>query len=140
MVEKSAREIEPFGSPSVQDVLADLDIDPLDTLTTAQRRVLAVIMSRVAERSYRRGAQQGATIALNRPGDLPASLHDWRYGEGADASPWLDGNATESSLGRLLAENGGLARIVPAETSMPRSEERTVGQGCVSQGRTRGCH
>src|SRR3546814_16328866 len=97
-------------------------------------------MSRVAGRSYRRGAQQGATIALNRPGDLPASLHDWRYGAGADASPWLDGNATESSLGRLLAENGGLARIVPADSSMPtgpRSEERRVGKECVSTGRSR---
>src|SRR3546814_12506527 len=98
MVEKSAREIEPFGSTSVKDVLADLDVDPLDTLTTAERRVLAIIMSRFAERSYRRGGQQGATTAHNQSCEHTPALPPWRYRGGEEATPCLAGQAHTTIL------------------------------------------
>jgi len=57
-------------------------------LSKADRESLYLIMARIAERSYRRGLQQG--VALERRGEMKmtnAELHDWRYNIGLDTAP-----------------------------------------------------
>jgi hypothetical protein len=70
--------------PTAQHVthgMPDLALDALDDRTKA---LVVKLMARVAERAYRRGAQQGAHIALTRPADLPRSLAAWPYRPSAD--------------------------------------------------------
>lgn len=109
---------------SATNITAGLDMDLLRGMTADQRAIVAVLMARAAERSYRRGLQQGATIAQKRPADLPANIHDWRYGISTDASPWADSNRVETSLHRLHTENGDLRRLgFPVETDLPTIDE-----------------
>jgi hypothetical protein len=82
------------------------------SLTERQRKALVKIMARIAERSYRRGAQQGAHVAQNRPQCLPPSLADWRYDNSLDRSPWLDWKRKpEPSTCRLFTENPDLEEL-----------------------------
>lgn len=106
-------------SPSSTDILAGVDTDDLADLSPRQRQVLAIIMARAAERSYRRGFQQGVSISERRPDCLPSDLHEWRYTASADASPWADAAKVETSLERLHTENSGLRRIFPTSVTRP---------------------
>ena len=47
------------------------------------------LLARVAERSYRRGAQQGITLAARHPERMPDLLCNWRYDYSTDLAPWL---------------------------------------------------
>lgn len=80
----------------------------LAKLSKADKARILKLMSRAAEKAYRRGFQQGAHIALTRPADLPKSLFDWRYGTSLDVSPWGDRPKREKSIERLLTEAKGL--------------------------------
>ena len=91
--------------------LDGIDEELLRSLSDAQRLTILTVLARVSERSYRRGVQQGATIAKNRPGDLPADLHEWRYGVSLDISPWADAPRAQTSIGRLFTETRELRRF-----------------------------
>jgi hypothetical protein len=115
------------------DILEGLDVAPLATMSQDQLDLVARLMARSSERAYRRGVQQGATIAKNRPGDLPENLHDWRYGASTDLSPWADANRAEASLDRLYAENRGLRFLcfpleIPGQPSGIRVYAQQVAQ------------
>lgn len=102
---------------SAYDITADLDLAFINALREDDRTELARLIARAAERSYRRGFQQGATVALNRPADLPEDLHAWRYRVGTDISPWADAPRAETSLTRLHGENSGLRPLgLPTST------------------------
>lgn len=101
--------------PTAHHIHAGLDLSPLGDLTAEQRSLIAQLMARAAERSYRRGFQQGAHIATDRPEDLPADLHEWRYGTTTDLSPWADDRVAETSLDRLMTENQTLSHHFPSE-------------------------
>src|SRR3546814_20104811 len=97
------------NSPSsATRILDGLDTARLNRLTEEQRTLIVTIMARAAERSYRRGVQQGITIRENRPQAVHSDLHAWRYGVSGDLSPPLDGGLIETSVARLLAENRSL--------------------------------
>lgn len=83
----------------------------LANLSKADKARILKLMSRAAEKAYRRGFQQGAHIATTRPADLPKSLYDWRYGTSLDLSPWADCPRREKSLDRLRMECAGLREI-----------------------------
>lgn len=107
---------------SAYDIADGLDLSSIGNLPLEQRIVIARLLSRVSERSYRRGFQQGADIARDRPKNLPADLHEWRYGTTADLSPWADCNRAETSLDRLHSENRmlqhyGLPHAIDGEPS-----------------------
>jgi hypothetical protein len=87
---------------------------------------LLKVMARVAERAYRRGAQQGVHIAQNRPQDLPKDLGDWRYGPSADKSVGLDTNTkfATTAVERLEMESGDFARIIGMFDRRPKTGRR----------------
>jgi hypothetical protein len=87
-----------------------IEEDALAGLTAAQQRVVLVLLARVSEASYRRGAQQGAHIQAHRPERLPDCLATWRYNIHADQSPWLDDIRTEPAMQRLESEYRALLR------------------------------
>lgn len=81
-----------------------------DHLTDGDRGKLLRLMARLAEKSYRRGAQQGAVLGAE--GVIAHDLHAWRYERSLDRCPWLDDpQHTETALDRLLIENDDLRRI-----------------------------
>lgn len=84
--------------------------DTLAKLSKADKARILKLMSRAAEKAYRRGFQQGAHIAMTRPADLPKDLCEWRYGTSLDVSPWGDCPNREKSIDRLLMEAKGLRR------------------------------
>ncbi len=105
-------------TPTNTDITAGLDLNGFEPLTPAQLRVVYTLMARAAERSYRRGVQQGAHIQKTRPHTLPSDLHRWRYGMSTDASPWVDSNRVETAIERLETENRRLPHVLgPAPTS-----------------------
>lgn len=98
--------------PSAQNVTHGLPDDALGGLDDRTKRLLIRLMARVAESAYRRGAQQGAHIALTRPNDLPRKLANWRFCPSTDISPGLDDPAMRPpSNERLFMENPGLRRL-----------------------------
>ena len=80
-----------------------------DHLSDRDKASLRRLLARVAERSYRRGAQQGAE--MSKRGEIGVKIHDWRYGPSLDRAPWLHGVRVETSLARLDMENGCLRDI-----------------------------
>ena len=84
-----------------------------DHLSKQDRKKLRRLIARIAERSYRRGAQQGAYLAaIGDPDMVPIDkLHDWRYGISLDLSPALDGPLRRPSLDLLDQEQSDLHRI-----------------------------
>lgn len=105
------------GSPTNTNILHGIDMTVLEGLSARQRRTIAVIMARAAERAYRRGVQHGITITAD-PDRTVRDVAEWRYGPGVDASPWFDSNTTETALERLHVENQGLAAAgFPSEVS-----------------------
>lgn len=97
------------------NILHNMAENTLAGLSDADKRRVLKLMARAAENAYRRGFQQGATIATQRPQDLPPDLHAWRYGATLDVSPWADSRNRERSVARLLSEAPQLrrARLVP---------------------------
>jgi hypothetical protein len=85
-------------------MMAHLPDGALASLTDQQKHVVLTLLARVSEASYRRGAQHGAFIERNRPGDLPRDLWRWRYEVHQDRSPWLDRDHTEPASDRLSCE------------------------------------
>lgn len=77
-------------------------------LAPSDRRKLVILMARIAEQAYRRGAYQGVKLAADETDLLPHDLYSWRYGQSLDQSPWLDDATIESSTKRLYAECGDL--------------------------------
>lgn len=81
-----------------------------DHLTERDRRKLLRLMARLAEKSYRRGAQQGAVLGAE--GVVAHDLHKWRYERSLDRCPWLDcPEMYNDPVQRLLMENDDLRRI-----------------------------
>jgi hypothetical protein len=93
-------------------VMRGIPANAFAALDARTARYLVKVMARVAERAYRRGAQQGVHIARNRPQDLPKDLADWRYGRSADSSPGLDGGFTTTAVKRLEMESGGFSQVI----------------------------
>lgn len=85
-----------------------IDHDLFNGLTARQRNALVKLMARIAERAYRRGAQQGAHIAKTAPEEMPPYVSKWRYFKSLDRSPWFDSGYSEPSVDRLFAECGEL--------------------------------
>ncbi|AHE55897.1 hypothetical protein [Sphingomonas sanxanigenens] len=112
------------GITSAFDITAGLPDNLFSDLNLHQRRMIAIVASRAAERAYRRGFQQGAHIAVEHPANLPADLHAWRYGASADLAPWADCPAVEPSIERLYSENKQLYRIGLAEERSNASREQ----------------
>jgi|SRR5690625_1754169 len=82
-----------------------------DHLSQQDRKKLRRLIARIAERSYRRGAQQGACLVGN-PDAVPIDkLHDWRYRISLDLSPPLDGRLRRRSLELLDQEQWDLWKI-----------------------------
>jgi hypothetical protein len=108
---------------SAYDITDGLDLAFLEDVAEDDMLELARLMARAAERSYRRGFQQGATIARNRPSVLPVDLHAWRYGTTTDISPWADAPRAETSLTRLHVENDRLCALgLPTSTLTDQHE------------------
>lgn len=84
-----------------------------DHLSKQDRKKLRRLIARIAERSYRRGAQQGAYLtSIGCPTMRPIDkLHDWRYRISLDVSPPLDGRLRRPSLDLLDQEQSDLHRI-----------------------------
>jgi hypothetical protein len=102
----------PRRRPARNGRLAGIKEDALAGLTPAQKRIVLLLLARVSEASYRRGAQQGAHIQAHRPKLLPDCLATWRYSIHADQSPWLDARRTEPAMQRLECEYRALLRHV----------------------------
>ncbi|WP_103728914.1 hypothetical protein [Novosphingobium sp. HII-3] len=99
------------------DITTDLDLAFLKELPKDDLLELTRLMARAAERSYRRGFQQGATIARGEPAALPLDLHEWRYGTTTDISPWADAPRAETAVSRLHGENSRLRALgLPTST------------------------
>jgi hypothetical protein len=96
---------------STDSVINGVKADTFASLSGWQRRALVKIMARIAERSYRRGVQQGALLAREYQERLPKSLAVWRFDISLDRSPWLEGARTEPSTERLFMENGELYEL-----------------------------
>lgn len=94
------------------DVTHGIPEDLFSGMSDQQKDDVAKLMARISERSYRRGFQQGVTIATKRPADLPRDLHGWRYRASTDKSPWADSEHVEPSVDRLFGENDGLRRMM----------------------------
>ncbi|AHE57416.1 hypothetical protein [Sphingomonas sanxanigenens] len=121
-------EVATIDAPSSAfDITAGISDGAFSDLNPHQRRMIIILASRAAERAYRRGFQQGAHIATERPANLPTDLHAWRYGASADLAPWADCPAVEPSIERLYSENKRLYRIGLAEECSQASREQ-VGQ------------
>jgi hypothetical protein len=89
--------------------LTGIKENALADLTPAQADIVMRLLARVSEASYRRGAQQGATLLQNYPERLPTCLAQWRFDSNEDQSPWLgDRHRTEPARQRLDCEYGGL--------------------------------
>lgn len=97
--------------PTAYQIEHGLDLKFIRALPDDDRLTLARLLARASERSYRRGFQQGASIASHRPEDLPRNLAEWRYGCETDISPWPDAARAETSLSRLHTENSGLRAL-----------------------------
>lgn len=102
----------PPRHPSAHDVTHGLEMARLNDINPKQREIVVTLLARVAERSYRRGVQQGAHIAQERPGELHRNLEAWRYGMSTDKSPSPDSNHVQSAIDRLKTENTNLRPLV----------------------------
>lgn len=78
-------------------------VEIMENMTDKEREEILRVMARAAEKSYRRGFQQGATL-----GGDEMEIHYWRYGRGLDNSPGRTYGNVEKSLDRLLMENRDL--------------------------------
>lgn len=79
-------------------------------LSDRDKQSLRRLMARIAERSYRRGAQHG--VELSRRGEIGVpDVDDWRYAPSLNKSPWLHGQVVQASIERLDLENSCLKEI-----------------------------
>lgn len=102
----SSRQPSPFGPHSVA---VGLEYEAFAHLSEQDKKRLIRLMARIAEKSYRRGVQQGAALH-----DCPMfrdDLAEWRYMTPLDHSAWADSPYTETSVSRLFTENGELYRL-----------------------------
>lgn len=94
-------------------VMRGIPENAFDALDARTRNFMIKVMARVAERAYRRGAQQGVHIAQNRPQHLPENLHDWRYVTSADKSAALDDPYyVTTAVERLEMESGDFSKVI----------------------------
>lgn len=97
---------------NAQYVTRGIELDAFDHLSAADKAKLLRLMARVAEKAYRRGAQQGLVYAEQHPSASHADLVDWRYGASLDVSPaLLHKGERERSVDRLLMEAPGLRQM-----------------------------
>lgn len=75
-----------------------------DHLSKNDRYELVKLIARIAEQAYRRGAQHGATLAMEAPHLLPRDFYSWRHVNDLDRSPSLDSPRVEASVERLFAQ------------------------------------
>jgi hypothetical protein len=80
-----------------------------EDLPEKTKKKLTRIMARLAERSYRRGFQQG--VFLSREGRQIVDLYHFRYQTSLDAAPMTDGGYIDSATNRLFMENGVLCDL-----------------------------
>ena len=96
------------GLHMTQKTTKGLDLGFIHDLTDAQRSALAKVVARAAEKSYRRGFQQGAQI-----GGDQLKLHDWRYLRSLDKSPTPDQRGpARSPVDILFQESPDLGRLL----------------------------
>jgi hypothetical protein len=97
----------------------DTFIDYLFTeLSTENQRRLLRLISRIAEQSYRRGAQQAMVMGENENIEewiLSDEAYSWRFEKTLDRSIGLDGYTTPS-LERLLIEEPALEKLNRGKT------------------------
>jgi hypothetical protein len=98
-------------SRSAYDVTAGIRDGALTGISPREKALIVKLLSRVAERSFRRGLQQGVQLKANKPHLQPGQLADWRYGRSTDKAPWFDCKRIETSTNRLFMENWELHRI-----------------------------
>jgi len=95
-------------------------------LSERDRKKLVRLMARIAEQSYRRGAQQGAYVRAHRAHALRDDLGAWRYSD-LDVAPYLDSPAAERSISRLFCECGELRELGFEEPSRQQCKPAWVG-------------
>ena len=96
---------------SEKSIAAGFAAQAFGHLSLQDREKLIILMSRIAEQAYRRGAYQGVKLAGDDVDLLPDDLYNWRYGRPLDQSPWLDDTTTEASTERLYTECGELEAL-----------------------------
>jgi hypothetical protein len=96
---------------SEKSIAAGFAAQAFGHLDLPDRQKLVVLMARVAEQAYRRGAYQGVKLAGDDADLLPDDLYNWRYGRPLDQSPWLDDTTTEASTERLFTECADLEAL-----------------------------
>jgi len=96
---------------SDKSIAAGFAAQAFGQLALPDRQKLVVLMARIAEQAYRRGAYQGVKLAGDDADLLPDDLYTWRYGRPLDQSPWLDDTMTEASTERLFAECADLEAL-----------------------------
>ena len=96
---------------SEKSIAAGFATQAFGHLALRDRQKLVVLMARIAEQAYRRGAYQGVKLAGDDADLLPDDLYNWRYGRPLDQSPWLDDTTTEASTERLFTECGELEAL-----------------------------
>ncbi len=97
-----------FSTKSIASGFAEQAFRHLDP---SDRRKLVLLMARIAEQAYRRGAYQGAKLVGDESDLLPHDLYSWRHSQSLDQSPWLDDATVESSIERLFAECNDLEAL-----------------------------
>ena len=96
---------------SKKSIAAGFAAQAFGHLAPSDRQKLVILMARIAEQAYRRGAYQSVKLAGDDADLLPDDLYNWRYGASLDQSPWLDDTTTEASTERLFAECADLEAL-----------------------------
>lgn len=113
------------GNGSARNAAAGIERDAFVGLLPEQLDLIVTLLARVGENAYRRGFQQGVTMAENRPETIRANLHGWRYGYQADDAPEADCNRISTSADRLFIEHPELRHLglrePMADSIMPHS-------------------
>ena len=112
-------------------VTRGIDLDAFSNISASDKAKLLRLMARVAEKAYRRGAQQGVVYAKLHPKAQPGDVFNWRYGASLDVSPaLLHKGSREPSINRLLMEAPGLRHLgfdAPAKRKARSSGELKAG-------------
>ncbi len=87
-----------------RSIASGFDGGEFEHLSKNDRRKLLMLIARIAEQAYRRGAQHGTTLAMEAPHLLPRDFYSWRYVNDLDRSPPLDSPRFEASVERLFAQ------------------------------------
>jgi hypothetical protein len=98
------------GDFTKRGVAHGLKFGEFDALPAGTKTKLVRLMSRIAEKSYRRGLQHGTL-------DLTVDPAKLRFEVSLDKSPFTDGAGGDTAIERLFMECGALRHIGFAEQS-----------------------